>query len=173
MKGNLKMTANPLTEILNNLVSQNDILPVRVSTENMNKGKKDRPNGCPGVLAILDELQRLSGLLDMRGVRIAVGHKTKEHFSDRVVIKVDAEPNYKWVGWIQISETKSGFHPQKFDQGKQKLPGAMMLEGWSKEHVEIMPEEIKEKLTSEEYRLMNIRHRESLLKNGNHRIYNQ
>ena len=155
-----------ITERLDDLVINQDILAVRITKEMMIKGKPS-PGRCAGVLAIAKEL----GRDDMKGIKITVGHRTKEHLSDRVVIKVVEEPNAKWISWIIISPSKSGFHPKQFDQGKQRSPGAMVLESWSKETVQQMPIERQMLLHSPSYREQNKEYLATTPKNGGYRVY--
>jgi hypothetical protein len=157
-----------IVDKLDGLVIENDILPVRVSRECMSKGKKNTPGYCPGALAIGAAL----GREDMSGIKIAVGHKTKEHLSNRVVIKVVEEPSYKYIGWIANSEGKSGFHPQRFDSGKQKNPGAMMIERWAKEPVAPMPLEKAAELHRPEARQRRREILKDIESNGMRRVYN-
>ena len=157
-----------IVQFLDDLVVNNDILSVRVSHQNLADGLKNTPGKCPGALAIAAAL----GRPEMNGIKITVGHKTKASLGDRVVVKVVEEPTRKWTAWIVNSPGKSGFHPQRFDQGKQKTPGAMMLERWSEETIEPMKETRKAELHTPEAR----RARQELVRasshNGVFRIYN-
>jgi hypothetical protein len=167
-KGALTMN-DDLINILDNLVINNDILPVRVSLAHMAIGAKNKTTRCPGALAIADSLGRPGCF----GITIHVGHKTKPHLGNRVVIKVAKAPESKWIGWIMVPHGKGGFHPKKFDQGKQKLPGAMIVEKWSKEVILQMPADRKSMLHSAEYRQINHDYLSEIPKNGSYRIFNE
>jgi hypothetical protein len=156
-----------LIEKLDHLVEYHDILPVRVYVDDMKQGLTNSVTKCPGALAIA----RAIGDPDMTQVRIQVGHKMREHLSSRVVIRVNDEPNYKWIGWIVNSSSNSGFHPKQFDQGKQKLPGSMMIHDWKKEPVSIMSENARFLLNSSVYK--NKERRATRPHNGTYRVYNQ
>jgi hypothetical protein len=153
--------------MLDDLVLNNDIMAVRVSREHMKKGRKNTPSHCPGALAIIDEL----GIRGLAGTRITVGHRTSPNLSNRVVIRLPAETDWKWIGYIVLSPGKSGFHPERFDAGEQKTPGAMMIERWSKRAINKVNFESLEFLHSPEGRKQHLEYLRSTEKNRRHRIY--
>jgi hypothetical protein len=157
-----------IVEKLNDLVSNDDVLPVRVSQECLIQGKKSYPSKCAGALAIAEAL----GCPGMTGLTILVGHLTKKHLSDRVVIKTKEDPTFKWIAWIVNSPGKSGFHPKKYDDGKQKTPGAMMLERWSKEPIVKLTPDCAAYLHSREARDKQNEYRVTTPSNGVYRVFN-
>ena len=163
------MDAATIVDKLDDLVLNDDILPVRVSKSCMIRGRKNKTGSCPGAIAIAEALD----CPKMEGIKITVGHKTKPHLSSRVVIKVREDPNHRWIGWIVNPGGRSGFHPSQFDKGKQKSPGAMVIERWSKEPVLPMTVDKQDMLHSADARQRHRDYISSTPTNGVYRIYNE